>query len=262
MARPGFKLVHVLDVDYRASCLALADCLAEVAAWSKAHPRHLPIVIALRTNDGKTPMPGATTPLACDEVALDALEGEIKAAFTPDRLFTPDQLQGRYASLREAAAAHAWPKLGSLRGKVIFVLNDSPAKARAYQGARKSLEGRLMFVTAAESSPLAAFLSVNDPIKENTRIREAARAGFMVITRADDDTREARRNDTSRRDAAFASGAQIVLTDFAAPDPVIGPYHVSMADNEAAMCARTGAERCVRFESAPSALRTVAAVTP
>jgi hypothetical protein len=262
MKKPGFKPMHVLDVDYRASCLALADCLAEVAAWSRAHPRHLPILIALRTNDGKTPMPGATTPLICDETALNALEAEVKAAFTPDRLFTPDQLQGRYASLREAATAHAWPKLGSLRGKVIFVLNDSPAKARAYQGTRKSLEGRLMFVTAEEASPLAAFLSVPDPVKENRRIRDAVRAGFMVITRADDETREARRGDTTRRDAAFASGAQIVQTNFAVPDPAIGPYHVSLADNEAAMCAKSGTERCVRFEAAPALLRTVAAVTP
>src|SRR5689334_12547313 len=77
MAKPGFKVIHVLDVDYRSSCLTLSDCLAQVASWSKAHPRHLPIVIALHTNDSKTPMPGATKPIACDETALNALESEI-----------------------------------------------------------------------------------------------------------------------------------------------------------------------------------------
>ena len=71
MSKPGFKVIHVLDVDYRSSCLLLSDCLTEVAAWSRAHPRHLPIVITLRTNDSKTPMPGATKPLACDEAALE-----------------------------------------------------------------------------------------------------------------------------------------------------------------------------------------------
>ena len=45
----------------------------------------------------------------------------------------------------------------------------------------------------------------------------------MVITRADDDTREARLNKTVRRDAAFAWGAQIVQTDFAAADPASAP---------------------------------------
>ena len=46
MAKPGFKVIHVLDVDYQSSCLALADCLKQVAAWSKrpsppsAHRHH------------------------------------------------------------------------------------------------------------------------------------------------------------------------------------------------------------------------------
>ena len=47
--------------------------------------------------------------------------------------------------------------MGAARGKVIFVLDDSPAKAKAYQGVRKSLEGRAMFVATGEDSPLAAF---------------------------------------------------------------------------------------------------------
>src|SRR3954469_442505 len=207
MSKPGFKAIHVLDVDYRSSCLLLSDCLAEVAAWSKAHPRHLPIVIALRTNDSKTPMPGATKPLPCDEAALNALESEIKTVFSADQIFTPDQLQGRHLSLHEAAMSHAWPKLGAVRGKVIFVLDDSAAKAKAYQGNRASLEGRLMFVAANEASPLAAFVTIPDPVKDGARIERAVKDGLMVITRADDDTREARLNNPARRDAAFATGA-------------------------------------------------------
>jgi len=263
MAKPGFKVIHVLDVDYRSSCLALADCLNKVAAWSKAHPRHLPIVITLKTNDAKTPMPGATRPLPCDEAAMNALEGEIRAAFTPDQIITPDQVQGQYATLREAVLAHAWPKLGAARGRVIFVLDDSAAKAHAYQGGRKSLEGRAMFIASDEAAPLAAFLSIPDPLKDGARIQAAVRAGFIVVTRADEDTREARDNKAARRDAAFASGAQIVETDFVAPDPAIGSYRVSLADNPAALCGATlGSEHCVRLESAERAtpVRTAAAV--
>lgn len=262
MSKPGFKVIHVLDVDYRSSCLALSDCLAEVAAWSKAHPRHLPIVITLRTNDIKTPMPGATKPVACDEEALNALDKEIKTAFSPDQLFTPAELQGSYPSLREAALAHAWPKLGAVRGKIILVLDDSAAKARAYQGARASLQDRPMFVAADEASPLAAFVAIPDPVKDGGRIRDAVRDGFMVITRADDDTREARLNNLARRDAAFASGAQIVRTNFVKSDPAIGAYRVSLAEYPEAMCGADGPERCVRFVESPPALRTVAAIAP
>lgn len=258
MSKPGFKVIHVLDVDYGSSCLALSDCLREVAAWSRAHPRHLPIIIALKTNDTKTPMPGATKPQPCDEAAMNALENEIRAVFTPERLITPDQLQGRHASLREAALAHAWPKLGAARGKVMFVLDDSAAKIRAYQGSRKSLEGRAMFVTGDET--LAAFVSVADPQKDGSRIQQAVRSGLMVITRADEETREARENKTARRDAAFASGAQIVQTDFAAADPAIGNYRVTLESNPMAMCGtELQPERCVSFEGADMPVRTAAA---
>jgi hypothetical protein len=263
MSKPGFKAIHVMDVDYRSSCLLLSECLQEAAAWSRAHPRHLPIVITLRTNDSKTPIPGATHPLPCDEAALNALESEIKAAFTSDQIFTPDQLQGRYSSLRDAATAHAWPKLGAVRGKVIFVLDDSRAKVRAYQGGRTSLEGRLMFVAADPASPLAAFVNIPDPVKDGARIGAAVKAGFMVITRADDDAHEARANSPARRNAAFTSGAQIIRTDFIHPDPAIGTYHVSLAEEADAMCGSDlGSEHCVRFTIPVTAYRTVAAVAP
>jgi hypothetical protein len=85
----------------------------------------------------------------------------------------------------------------------------------------------------------------------------------MVITRADAETREARKNNNTRRNAAFASGAQIIQTDFANADPAIGPYRVSLADDPAAMCGRELApERCVRFGEPEPGLRAVAAAVP
>lgn len=261
MEKPGFKTIHVLDVDYASSCPAFADCLKQVADWSAAHPRHLPIVITLHTNDARTPMPGATKPVACDQAALDALDAEIRAVVPAAQLITPDMVQGKFPSLRDAALAHAWPRLGGARGKLIFVLDDSADKARAYQGGRKSLEGRAMFLATDEASPAAGFVAIADPVKERARIEAAVKAGFLVVTRADADTREARKGDMSRRDAAFASGAQVVLTDFAVADPAIGSYRVSLADDARAMCgARLAPERCVRFADQP--LRTATAAMP
>jgi hypothetical protein len=252
MTRPGFKVIHVLDVDFRSSCLALADCLREVSVWSRAHPRHLPLIISLKTSDAKTPMPGATKPLACDEAAMSALEDEIRASFAPDQMITPDQVQGRHASLREAVLAQAWPQLGAARGKVIFVLDDSAAKIKAYSG-------RAMFVATDESSPQAAFVSISDPVKDRVRIGQAVRSGFIVLTRADEDTREARGNTMTRRDA---SGAQIVQTNFVSADPAIGNYRVSLADEPAAMCgAQLASEHCVRFDEPDMPYRTAVAAT-
>jgi len=117
-------------------------------------------------------------------------------------------------------------------------------------------------VATDETSPLAAFISVPDPVKDGARIQAAVQAGFMVFTRADEDTREARENKTARRDAAFASGAQIVETNFMSADPAIGAYRVDLADNPLAMCGPAlGSEHCVRFEGTQHATpyRTAAA---
>lgn len=263
MKKPGFKTVHVLDVDYNSSCLSLTDCLQQVADWSSAHPRHLPIVIALRTNDTRTPMPGATKPLDCDTTALEALEAEVRAAFPADRIITPDQVRGSHATLRDAVMTHSWPRLGESRGKVLFVLNDTLEKVRAYLGTQTSLEGRTMFVATDQASSAAAFVSLPDPRRDATRIADAVRAGFMVITRADAETREARQNETGRRDAAFVGNAQIVQTNFAIADKDIGPYRVSLADNPTALCGKALApERCVRIAPGSEPVRAATAAMP
>ena len=36
MSKPGFKVIHVLDMDFHSNCVTLKDCLTEVAAWSHA----------------------------------------------------------------------------------------------------------------------------------------------------------------------------------------------------------------------------------
>ena len=85
MSQPGFKVIHVLDVDFRSSCLTLKDCLTEVVTWSRTHPNHLPILISLHANDGKTPMPGAAKPIPFDAAAFAQLDAEILSLFPTRR---------------------------------------------------------------------------------------------------------------------------------------------------------------------------------
>jgi Phosphoinositide phospholipase C, Ca2+-dependent len=260
MSEPGFKVIHVLDVDFRSSCMSLKDCLTEVATWSRAHPDHLPILIALHANDAKTPMPGATQPVRFDADAFAALDAEIRSVFQPGEVITPDQLKGNHATLREAAVAGAWPKLGEARGKVMFLLDEKAEKTDIYLGATRSLEGRPMFIAADEESPLAAFICIDDPMKNQSRITKAVAAGFMVKTRADADTREARDSNPARRDAAFASGAQIVTTDFLLPDKKIGAYQGTMAGGGTARCdAKLPGAQCANWDARSSHLIAAAA---
>ena len=58
---------------------------------------------------------------------------------------------------------------------------------------------------------------INDPVQDFARIRRLVSQGFMVRTRADANTLEARSNNTLRKQRAFASGAQAISTDYYYP---------------------------------------------
>jgi len=236
MSQPGFKVIHILDIDFNSSCMTLVSCLQIVAGWSRAHPGHLPIVIGIRSNDDKTPMPGATHPEKFDAAAFDALDRAILSVFHPGEIITPDTVQGQYPNLRDAVLAHAWPTLAAARGKVIFLLDDSKEKIVLYRVNRKVLERRVMFVATDTNSPAAAFVTVEDSTKAQGAISDAVKAGFIVHTFADADTKEARAGNTQRRDKAFASGAQIISTDFFNADPAVGKYQVRVPGGHVAQC--------------------------
>jgi len=230
MRAPGFKVIHVQDIDYRSVCQPLLACLRELRTWSEAHRDHTPILVMMNLKRGPSPAPGGVTALDFDGAAFDALDAEVRAGMGAARLIAPDEVQGDYATLREAALAGHWPLLDAARGRFFFVIDEDYAVGEAYRGARRNLEGRVFFVNAPETSPVAAYLTLNDPIADGARIRAAVAAGFIVRTRADADTVEARSNDTRRREAAFASGAHYVSTDYMSARADFGPYNVTMAD--------------------------------
>ena len=59
---------------------------------------------------------------------------------------------------------------------------------------------------------------------------------MVIRTRADADTVQARTNDTTMRDAALASGAQWVSTDYEEPNLAFSPYTVSIPGGTPARC--------------------------
>ena len=245
MARPGFKTLHIPDIDFRSSCLTFVACLSEIDAWSRGHPDHVPMLIMLNAKTGKASMPGGVAALDFDASAWDALDAEIRSVFGDGRLITPDQVRGGHATLREGVLAGGWPKLDAARGKVFFALDEKGEKIASYLAGHPSLQGRAMFVNTDEASAAAAYLTINDPIKQGERIRAAVRQGFIVRTRADSETIEARAADTTRRTAAFASGAQYVSTDYLWPDPRFPTYQVRLPGGATAACnPLRSAEQC------------------
>jgi len=234
MSKPGFKVLHFQDFDYRSSCVTLHDCLAILKAWSRAHPEHVPILVTFNAKDDS--LPGTTQALKFDAAAFDALDAEIRAVLRPTDLITPDDVQGTYPTLREAVLARGWPTLAASRGKIILALDEEGEKIALYRGSRKSLEGRVLFVNAPEDSPAAAYMTLNEALTDTAHIAAMVKKGFLVRTRADADTVEARKNDARRRDAALGSGAQYVSTDYMQPDTRFGPYAARMPDGVIAAC--------------------------
>jgi hypothetical protein len=237
LMKPGFKVLHIPGIDNGSSCVLLVQCLRIVKSWSGAHPGHVPILLMFNAKDEQNAARGGIDALLFDEAAYDALDAEIRSVLPPEKLIVPDDVQGSYPTLRDAVLANNWPVLDKARGRFLFAMDEPPAKVAVYRGARKSLEGRVFFINTGEDSPAAAYLTLNDPVGQRDRIARDVAAGYLVRTRADADTAEARANDGTRRDAALASGAQYISTDYLWPDPRFsGGYHVSVNAGAAARC--------------------------
>jgi hypothetical protein len=145
-------------------------------------------------------------------------------------------VRGSFGSLEDAVLAGNWPSLDSSRGKVVFLM-DQHNVGPVYLEGHPSLRGRIIFTNSDPGSADAAFLERNDgPAGE---IAELVRKGYLVRTRTDADTKEARTDDTVRRDAMISSGAQILSTDYPAsePAPWKGQFFVALPEGaKAARC--------------------------
>jgi hypothetical protein len=131
-------------------------------------------------------------------------------------------VRGKYPTLEQAVLADNWTRLGEARGKVVFIIDAGDDINNLYKHAHPSYKGRAMFVYTNPGTPEAAFVICNDPIKDMPRIQDCVKKGYIVRTRADEGTAQARTGDCTMRNAALSSGAQIVSTDYYRPDPRAG----------------------------------------
>ncbi|MFN8644202.1 MAG: phosphatidylinositol-specific phospholipase C1-like protein [Candidatus Binatia bacterium] len=236
---PGFKVLHVQDIDYESTCRTFVDCLRQVRAWSEAHPRHAPMMVLVEAKDDVLPDIGLNfvVPIPIGAAEVDAIDGEIRSVFPPEQLITPDEVRGSHATLREAIEQDGWPTLGAARGRVLFCLDNEGAARAAYLEGHPSLRGRVMFATARPPADEAAFVKLNDPLDDFDLIRQLVGLGYIIRTRADADTVQARSGDTTQREAALGSGAQFVSTDYPVPDARFGTgYQVQMPGGMPARC--------------------------
>jgi hypothetical protein len=207
-----FAVFHVPLADEGSTCPLLTDALTTVRKWSDAHPEHVPISFLFELK--------AEGPLLdrrikeVDAAGLDKLDEVLCAAFPAERRITPDDVRGEAGTLREAVQQGHWPTLQRSRGRVFFILHDEGKKRDLYVRDHSSLRGRAMFVRSDELRDDAATLVMDNP--RDPRIPSLVEAGYYIRTRADSSLRADSRE---RRDAALASGAQILSTDYPAGEP-------------------------------------------
>ncbi|MGB3470352.1 MAG: phosphatidylinositol-specific phospholipase C1-like protein [Erythrobacter sp.] len=235
--QPGFKVFHTSDIDVRSHCLTLVACLEEIEAWSDAHPGHAPILILFNTKSSTLPIPGATEVLPFTKAAFEALDAELRQVLAPGDFIEPDDVRGTSETLREAVMQSGWPSLADSRGQLLLALDSGSETVTAYLRGNESLEGLPMFVnTLSLDAPHAAYFTINEPQEKLAEIEAAVSAGMIVRTRADADTKEARSGDVSRRETAFASGAQYVSTDYYVPRAEWSQYSVNLPGSDAVRC--------------------------
>ena len=254
MQTPGFKVLHITDVDFRSNCATLEDALTELGEWSQRNADHLPVIVTMNLNDKAAPFPNATQPAPFDAAALDLLDETIREGLGEDRLITPDLVRGDSGSLEAAVLTSGWPKVEDVRGRFLFVIDEGGAKRQAYVAGHASLKGCALFTTSDPGAPEAAVLIINDPKRDQETIRQRVNEGYLVRTRADAETAEARAGDHSRFAASRACGAHVISTDYPLPDERLGTgYSVAF---EGGVYARrnplTAPDSSASVETAPS----------
>ena len=223
---PGLKVLHIQDIDYQSHCLTFRECLETFRVFSDANPGHLPIFISLNLKTSPIELPGSTTPLPFEQAGYWNLHQDLKSTLGLEKLITPSEVQKGSRSLRERITTVGWPDLSEMRGRFIFLIDEPVSKTDSYLEDYQNDE-QLLFLSLPPSHDRAAILVMNDPLGAINEIKERVTEGFLVRTRADADTVEARTGDYSRMRAAFDSGAHFISTDYYVPDERLeGDYQV------------------------------------
>ncbi|MEY4604449.1 MAG: hypothetical protein RIT43_1741 [Bacteroidota bacterium] len=227
---PGFKVLHIADVDYESNYTTFSQVLEELQAWSEGHPQHTPLFVNLEI---KTATPGNYSrflrllgfkkAVPFTEIAMQALDKEVLEAWknTPQKLFTPERLKGEFKSVSDRLDSLGWPTLHETLGTVFFILDGDPTQKYSTE------KSRPMFVYGPPGENETAFVIKNDPIGKEDEIL-ALTQKYIVRTRSDAGTLEARANDYTRLRSAWKSGAQIISTDYYRPDQSLSDFYIQL----------------------------------
>ena len=169
---------------------------------------------------------------------LQEIEDEITQFWPANLTITPDDVRGNALNLTGAVLDEGWPLMDECRGKAMFVLLATGDMRDLYMDERPGLVGAKMFpmfTSQGQYPGEEVIFSLTDPITDGEEITRLVEEGFIVRTRADSGGVEPDNNDTTRFEAALASGAHTIATDY--PGPVDGmEYWIDIPEGNPSRC--------------------------
>ncbi len=180
----SFVVSHIPLIESVSSAYDFSKALEEIALWSDNNPDHLPVYLLIEPKSFVPPVNNLKS------FTLDyalALDNEVKTILG-DRLLTPQDAKGEYASLEEMRMHDAWPTLESAKGKIIVLMHTCDVTPE-YIAIDETISTQAMFpmldITDIDKS-YASFILANKPksaaANKNKTIDEK---NLMVRTRAD-----------------------------------------------------------------------------
>ena len=233
---PGFKLIHIPDVDYETNYILLKDALIEIKEWSENNPNHIPIFInieassySLRNESFFLKLLGFSKTVSFGLKVYEELDREILDVFplSTQRIFTPKMLRDTFMTIKHRLS-YGWPSLNSCLGKVFFILEGD--NCWAYREELEKGKNKPMFVYGSPNDKSTAFLLRNHSMGHEEEMSELSNT-YILRTRSDAGTLEARDNNYSRFDSCLKSKAQIISTDYYKPDLRFGNFCIKLPNN-------------------------------
>lgn len=232
MNQPGFKVLHIPDIDFETNYLTFLESLNALKRWSDMNPNHSPVFVNVEAKGSSAAdesrflrLIGFKRAVRFDSLAYIMLDNEINSVFPKERLFTPNQLRNGFETISERLNEEGWPALNSCLGKIIFILQGD--NDEIYKRSIDRNEDRVLFVYAEPGEVSTAFVIRNSSKGIETEIKELAKK-YIVRSRADAGTHQSRNNDYSDYQSVLKSNAQIISTDYYKSDLRWSSYEIKL----------------------------------
>ena len=215
VGRPGFKVFHMEQIDMGSTCEALVDVPAGAPGVVGRSPEAPP---GVRARPDPTARPcSPVRPTRCrspPQVARHARRGDPFRDASPATWSRPTRCAG---STRPSRRPRSRTGGRARRHAAAGSCSCSTSIATSTSSVTRTSPGASCSRPRSPGQPDAAFVQIPDARGNEATISDLVRKGYLVRTRADEPVVTPTTGDVTRRDAAFASGATIVSTDYPAP---------------------------------------------